>query len=90
MNATPATVARQINVARKVNRVQPDRLAYRSETGRVNVRPARAVVVDEQPFCFVCGRLTDHWGEHDDMVDAGTARYESDGSVYPVPWKWDS
>ena len=28
-------------------------------------------------------------GEHDDMVEAGTARYGEDGSVYPVPWFWD-
>jgi hypothetical protein len=42
------------------------------------------------PHCFVCQRHTDHWGEHDDMVEAGTARYEDNGSVYPVPWAWDN
>lgn len=42
-----------------------------------------------EPHCFVCGRHTDHFGEHDDMVEAGTARYDDEGNVYPVPWAWD-
>lgn len=35
-----------------------------------------------EPFCFVCGRCTDHFGEHDDQVEAGEAFYASDGTVY--------
>ena len=34
-----------------------------------------------EPFCFVCGRCTDHWGEHDDLVEAGKAEYRDDGTV---------
>lgn len=47
------------------------------------------MVEEPDPHCFVCQRHTDHFAEHDDMVEAGTARYGSDGSVYPVPWAWD-
>lgn len=32
--------------------------------------------VENDPFCFVCGRCTDHFAEHDDLVEAGLARYE--------------
>lgn len=94
MTVTPATVARQIATARAA-RVVPfggDRLAFRSETGvvRPERKPEVPVWIEEaDPHCFVCGRHTDHWGEHDDMVEAGTARYEDDGSVFPVPWIYD-
>lgn len=27
------------------------------------------------PYCFVCGRCTDHVGEHDDLVEVGAADY---------------
>lgn len=37
---------------------------------------------DPDPHCFVCGRNTDHFAEHDDLVDAGLARYTGDGSVH--------
>lgn len=33
------------------------------------------------PFCFVCGRPTDHVAEHPGLVEAGLAAYEADGSV---------
>lgn len=96
MNATPATAARQIRTARRVNRVQSDRLVYRTVTGemptdlRTGQRIERVpVVIEDDPHCFVCHRHTDHYAEHDDMVEAGTARYGEDGSVYPVPWMWD-
>lgn len=101
MNVTPKNMARQITVAaqqrverERVARVAPrTRLAFRSETGVVRpVRPEIAPTMaemEEDPFCFVCGRNTDHWGEHDDMVGAGTARYEDNGNVYPVPWGYD-
>lgn len=41
------------------------------------------------PFCFVCGRCTDHWGEHDDLVEAGMADYKLDGSVVKTE-KWSA
>lgn len=91
MNTTPATVARQIVTARAQRAHRP---VFTSETGVVRPtrvpRPGHSPVVENDPHCFVCGRHTDHWGEHDDMVSAGTARYENDGSVYPVPWRWDA
>lgn len=34
-------------------------------------------------FCFVCSRATDHFAEHDDLVEAGLAFYEG-GNVWPV------
>lgn len=35
-----------------------------------------------EPHCFVCGRHTDHYGEHDALVAAGLAEYDlADGSV---------
>lgn len=95
MNVTPNTLVSQVARARAA-RVVPfggDRLAFTSETGVVRPAPREVVLtlaeMEEDPHCFVCGRHTDHWGEHDDMVEAGTARYEDDGSVYPVPWIWD-
>lgn len=30
----------------------------------------------ETPFCFICGRVTDHFAEHDDLVEAGLAEYD--------------
>lgn len=38
---------------------------------------------DDQDWCFVCSRPTDHRGEHDDLVDAGHASYDNRfGVVY--------
>lgn len=99
MNATPKTMARNIRAARTQRaQVVPAtilRLAFTSETGVI--RPERKEVApvgmdEHEPHCFVCGRHTDHFAEHDDMVEAGTARYPQDaegnytGDVYPVPW----
>lgn len=71
-------------------------LAYSTSTDGVvvdnmpeEVVPVLAWVEEPDPHCFVCQRHTDHFAEHDDMVEAGTARYGEDGSVYPVPWAWD-
>ncbi len=30
---------------------------------------------DDEPFCFVCSRPTDHVAEHDDLVEKGKAMY---------------
>lgn len=38
--------------------------------------------------CFVCGRHTDHFAEHDAIVEAGLATYGDDGSVRLTD-KWD-
>lgn len=45
-----------------------------------------ADVVDFDPFCFVCGRCTDHVGEHDELTLVGLARYEDGGVVACPPW----
>ncbi len=38
---------------------------------------------EPEPHCFVCGRHTDHFAEHDDLVyDYKVAEYGKDGSVY--------
>jgi hypothetical protein len=37
--------------------------------------------VEDDPFCFVCGRCTDHFAEHDDLVEQGLAEYRN-GNVY--------
>jgi len=31
---------------------------------------------DEQPWCALCSRATDHRVEHDDQVEAGIVRYD--------------
>ncbi|GAB2734568.1 hypothetical protein GCM10027273_11830 [Nocardioides pakistanensis] len=46
------------------------------------------VDVDPDPHCFVCRRHTDHFAEHDALVEAGLAQYTSDGSVHRTE-KWD-
>lgn len=30
---------------------------------------------DREPYCFVCGRCTDHFAEHDSLVALGLAHY---------------
>lgn len=40
-----------------------------------------APVEVDDAHCFVCGKHTDHWGEHDELVEAGLATYGDDGSV---------
>ena len=35
MNATPATLVRQIDTARRINRVSPNRVVYRTVTGQM-------------------------------------------------------
>lgn len=47
-------------------------------TGHRFIAPVEA----DDPHCFVCHRHTDHWGEHDEIVEAGLAAYAADGSVY--------
>lgn len=35
-----------------------------------------------EPHCFVCGRHTDHFAEHDDLVASGRAVYAANGDVH--------
>lgn len=40
-------------------------------------------------YCFVCSRATDHFAEHEGLVAAGLAEYNTDtGSVYKTD-AWD-
>ena len=34
---------------------------------------------DREVRCFVCGRTTDHWGEHDDLVGLDLVEYTDAG-----------
>jgi hypothetical protein len=39
-------------------------------------------------YCFVCGRATDHRGEHDALVEQGLAAYSrTEGVVYRLTLK---
>lgn len=50
-------------------------VAYTTSTGGV---PAVEVEFDVDPWCYACNRPTDHRAEHDELVEAGLARYDSD------------
>jgi hypothetical protein len=95
MNVTPNTLVSQVAAARAA-RVVPfggDRLAFTSQTGVV--RPERdpqtgwTGIVEDDAHCFVCSRHTDHFAEHDDLVEQGFARYEDDGSVTWTEKGWN-
>lgn len=81
MNASPATVALVLNA-----KAAAPRVAWTTSTGDLPLgpaRPAAPVYFDEDPYCFVCGRCTDHFAEHDDLVAVGMAEYDTrSGSVY--------
>lgn len=34
---------------------------------------------DHEVCCYVCGRTTDHWGEHDDLVGLNLVKYTDAG-----------
>lgn len=61
-------------------------LDYWTELRREDERQAALADLREaeEIYCFVCSRLTDHFAEHDDLVEAGLAKYGEDGSVYRV------
>ena len=92
MNVTPKTHAAQVRhaAARKVAVTKDVRvLAYSSKTGDAPkvyfpqpVSEETRVIHNDDPHCFVCGRHTDHFGEHDDLVESGEAVYYDDGSVH--------
>lgn len=70
-----------------------DTIVYSTSTGSapVDLRPDAPVQEEDtmtwepEPFCFVCSRCTDHFAEHDDLVEAGLAHYGEDGTVYRGP-----
>jgi hypothetical protein len=35
-----------------------------------------AMGIEYDPYCYVCGRCTDHVAEHDELVELGLARYD--------------
>ena len=93
MTVTPKTAARQIVSARAERAHKP---VFTSETGVVRVVPQNIMpnVWDDEddPHCFICKRHTDHFAEHDDLVEKGYARYEEDGSVTWTEegWHWSA
>lgn len=104
MNVSPKTMAAQVRKAQaskaereRIARVAPQvRKAFTSETGVVRVtftrieNPRQAfAVMEDDPHCFVCGRHTDHFAEHDNLVEAGYAQYEDDGSVTWTEKGWN-
>lgn len=42
---------------------------------------------DMTPFCEVCGRVTCHVGEHEDLYEAGLVDYNLGGWVGLVSWR---
>ena len=40
---------------------------------------------DREVCCYVCGRATDHWAEHDDLVGLGLAIYTDAGVEVSMP-----
>lgn len=68
MTVTPNTMVAQIVAARSANGFKGDTLAYSTSTGdAVKVWHETHEIWDE--FCFICGRCTDHSGEHTDRVE---------------------
>jgi hypothetical protein len=89
VNVTPKTVARQIVLARAERAAKP---FFTSETGVVRVTPQNIepnVWDVDDAHCFVCSRHTDHFAEHDDLVEQGFAQYEQDGSVTWTEKGWN-
>jgi hypothetical protein len=96
MNVSPLMMP-----TRKVDHAAaPVRPVYTTATGQT----PRGEYVEENPFefpsvgfdfdeydphCFVCGRHTDHFGEHEALVEAGLAYYTGDGSVHKTE-KYDA
>lgn len=93
MTITPKTMARQIRVAAaqraEVSAAPVLRLAFTSETGVTRPQREARPLDDHEEHCFVCGRHTDHWGEHDDMVEQGFATYGDNGDVYWTQLGWE-
>jgi hypothetical protein len=87
MNATPMMMPRH-----KAPIVEAtSEVVYSTTTGQVrrpaHVEPNDAFLDINEAHCFVCRRHTDHFGEHDGLVEAGLALYKG-GSVYRTD-AWD-
>lgn len=54
-----------------------ENVVYTTSTGDTQ----EVAMEDYYEFCFVCGRPTDHRAEHDDLVEAGRARYDEHNGV---------
>ena len=77
MTASPTLAARQIKTA-QVERASRPRVAYSTRTGdspRPALRSQSWAAWDDEEYCFVCSRCTDHVGEHDDLIETGVAEY---------------
>src|SRR4051794_24723547 len=94
MNASPLMMPN-----RKVDHTAaPVRPVYTTTTGQtprgeyVEENPTAFGVTEDydayDPYCFVCSRCTDHFAEHDGLVEAGLAEYSADGSVRKTA-QWD-
>ena len=53
----------------------------------MNEQAGEVLNFDLDPFCEVCGRVTDHVGEHDDLMSAGMIDYNHGGHVGLVTWR---
>jgi hypothetical protein len=92
MNATPKTLALQVRNAKaqkaeqeRLSHMAGTRLSFTSETGVV--RPKKRVVQDVyEDFCFICGRATDHVGEHNDVENV---EYDTDTREYVVETQYE-
>lgn len=47
------------------------------------------VAFDWPAYCFVCGRCTDHFAEHDDLVAAGLVSYDTTTGNVLRTERWD-
>lgn len=68
--------------------MMPTRRADHAANVRYPAPAPVAYTVEDDPHCFVCHRHTDHFAEHDGLVEAGLATYAEDGSVHRTE-KWD-
>lgn len=53
----------------------------------MNEQAGEVLNFDPTPFCEVCGRVTDHVGEHDDLMEAGMIDYNRGGQFGLVTWR---
>ena len=93
MNVTPATMVQQIAVARASVPFRGQTLAYSTKTGDVprveRAERSYGYTEEDDAHCFVCSRHTNHFAEHDDMVEKGFATYGEDGSVFWTEKGWN-
>lgn len=71
---TPAELALRAQAAQVANATSHERYLNQRRTAG---RKAKEVAASQEHYCFVCWRPTDHVGDHDDLVAAGKASYDS-------------